>query len=94
MCAAISRKRKAYQSETQVTAPGRPARLALQFGGSFKRRLLTMPDKETRTVPLGLRITPTLKAAIDKAAADDERSVASYIERVVFEHLRKKGYLK
>jgi len=74
--------------------PGRPARLALQFGGSFKRRLLTMPDKETRTVPLGLRITPTLKAAIDKAAADNERSVASYIERVVSEHLRKKGYLK
>jgi hypothetical protein len=53
-----------------------------------------MPDKETRTVPLDLRITPTLKAAIDKAAADDERSVASYIERVVSEHLRKKGYLK
>jgi hypothetical protein len=52
-----------------------------------------MPDKETRTVPLGLRITPTLKAAIDKAAADNERSVASYIERVVSEHLRKKGYL-
>ena len=50
-----------------------------------------MPDKETRTVPLGLRITPTLKAAIDKAAADNERSVASYIERVVSEHLRKKG---
>jgi hypothetical protein len=53
-----------------------------------------MPDKETRTVPLGLRITPTLKVAIDKAAADDERSVASYIEGVVSEHLRKKGYLK
>jgi hypothetical protein len=33
-------------------------------------------------------------AAIDKAAADDERSVASYIEGVVSEHLRKKGYLK
>jgi hypothetical protein len=49
-----------------------------------------MPDKETRTVPLGLRITLTLKVAIDKAARDDERSVASYIERVVSEHLRKK----
>ena len=44
-----------------------------------------MPDKETRTVPLGLRITPTLKAAIDKATADHERSVASYIEGVVSE---------
>jgi hypothetical protein len=30
------------------------------------------------------------KAAIDKAAADDERSVGSYIERVVSENLRQK----
>jgi hypothetical protein len=68
--------------------PGAPIRWIVQ------EALAKMPDKETRTVPLGLRITPTLKAAIDKAAADNERSVASYIERVVSEHLRKKGYLK
>jgi hypothetical protein len=53
-----------------------------------------MATKEIKTAPLGLRITPTVKAAIEKAAADDERSVASYVERVVSEHLRKKGYLK
>ena len=67
--------------------------LARRSNSVDRSRGAKMPDKETRTVPLGLRITPTLKAAIDKAAADNERSVASYIERVVFEHLRKKGYL-
>jgi hypothetical protein len=51
-------------------------------------------DRETRSVPLGLRITPTLKAALDKAAADDHRPVASYVELIISEHLQKKGYLK
>jgi hypothetical protein len=53
-----------------------------------------MPDNETKSVPLGLRITPTLKAALDKAAAADDRSVASYVERALADHLRKKGFLK
>ena len=53
-----------------------------------------MADKETRSAPLGLRITPTLKAALEKAAKDDDRPLASYVERVLSEHLRKKGYLK
>jgi hypothetical protein len=53
-----------------------------------------MSDKEIKSIPLGLRITPTLKAALDKASAADDRSVASYIERVLADHLRKKGFLK
>jgi hypothetical protein len=53
-----------------------------------------MPEKETRSIPLGLRITPTLRAALDKAAANDDRTLAAYVERVLTEHLRKKGYLK
>ena len=53
-----------------------------------------MAKKETKTAPLGLRITPSLRAALDKAAAADDRPLASYVERVLAEHLRKKGYLK
>jgi hypothetical protein len=53
-----------------------------------------MAAKETKTVPLGLRITPTLKSALDKAAADDDRPLAAYVERVLADHLRKKGYLR
>jgi hypothetical protein len=50
--------------------------------------------RETRTAPLGLRITPTLRKALEKAAADDHRTVASYVEKLLTEHLREEGYLK
>jgi hypothetical protein len=50
--------------------------------------------RETRTAPLGLRITPTLKKALEKAAADDRRPIASYVEKLLIEHLGRKGYLK
>jgi hypothetical protein len=55
-----------------------------------------MPDKkkETRSAPLGLRLTPSLRTALDKAAGDDHRSVASYVEKLLAEHLKAKGYLK
>lgn len=52
-----------------------------------------MADKEIRSVPLGLRIKPSLKQALDKAAADDDRPLASYIEKILTDHLRKRGYL-
>jgi hypothetical protein len=49
---------------------------------------------ETRSVPVGLRFTPTIKKALDKAAADDHRPVASMIEKVLIEWLESHGYLK
>jgi hypothetical protein len=49
---------------------------------------------ETRSAPLGLRLTPSLRAALSKAAGDDHRSVASYVEKLLGEHLKVKGYLK
>ncbi len=48
---------------------------------------------ERRTVPVGLRLMPTLKAALDKAAKEERRPVASYVEIVLADHLRAKGYL-
>jgi hypothetical protein len=48
--------------------------------------------RENRTAPLGLRITPALKEALEQAAADDQRPVASYVEKLLIEHLSKKGY--
>ena len=36
---------------------------------------------------------PSLKAALDKAARDERRPVASYVEIVLADHLRAKGYL-
>ena len=50
--------------------------------------------KEIRSAPLGLRITPSLKDALEKAAADDQRAIASMVEKILIEWLRKRGYFK
>ncbi|WP_279601478.1 hypothetical protein [Methylobacterium sp. J-072] len=43
---------------------------------------------------MGLRILPSLKEALEQAAAEDHRPVASYVEKLLTEHLKAKGYLK
>ena len=54
-----------------------------------------MIDKaETKSVPVGLRITPSLKAAIDKAARRDQRTVAGMVEKILTDYLVDHGYLK
>lgn len=47
-----------------------------------------------RTAAIGLRVEPDVKAAVDNAAADDRRTVASFVEKVLVEHLERAGYLK
>jgi hypothetical protein len=44
--------------------------------------------------PLGVRLEPDTKAALEKAAADDRRSISSMIDRILIEWLRANGYLK
>lgn len=41
-----------------------------------------------------VRIQPTVKAAAEKAAVDDRRSLSSLVEKLLTDYLRKKGYLK
>ncbi len=43
---------------------------------------------------LSFRIGEEVKAALEKAAADDDRSVSSLVERILKEWLREKGYLE
>ena len=50
--------------------------------------------KETKEAQVNLRIKPSLKQAAEKAAADDQRSLTSLVEKLLTEHLKKKGYLK
>lgn len=47
-----------------------------------------------KTPSLGVRVHPQTKAALEKAAADDMRSVSSLIEKILTEWLRANGYLK
>lgn len=46
-----------------------------------------------KTAPLGLRISPEIKEALERAARDDDRSIASYVERVLVAHLRGMNYI-
>lgn len=43
----------------------------------------------TKTTTLGLRLDPGLKAQLQKLAKDDRRSLSSYIEIVLSEHIEK-----
>ncbi len=48
----------------------------------------------TRSASIGIRVEPDLKAAVEKAAKDDGRTVAQWIERLMTSELRDKGYLR
>jgi len=51
------------------------------------------PAQRLKTAQINLRIRPELKEAADKAAADDNRSLTSLIEKLLIDHLKEKGYL-
>jgi hypothetical protein len=46
-----------------------------------------------RTNPLGVRVEPEIKEALERAAKDDDRSVSSMVERILKAWLVDKGYL-
>lgn len=52
-----------------------------------------MAEQRKKTATLNLRIAPELKEAAEKAAADDQRSLTSLVEKLLADHLRDKGYL-
>lgn len=55
---------------------------------------LTMTDTpEKRTAPVGLRLFPSIKEALERAAADDHRTMASMAEKIISDYLRDKGFL-
>jgi hypothetical protein len=49
---------------------------------------------ENRTVQVNLRLPPSLKGAADKAAAQDHRSLASLIEKLLSDYLRMRPALE
>ncbi|MER9840131.1 hypothetical protein NKJ59_02575 [Mesorhizobium australicum] len=46
-----------------------------------------------KTSPLGFRIEPEVKDALERAAKEDMRSVSSMVEKILTIYLRDKGYL-
>ena len=47
-----------------------------------------------KSLPVSIRLPPSVKAAAEKAAGDDTRSLSSFIEKLLTDHLMRKGYLK
>lgn len=50
-----------------------------------------MPERELKTAPLGLRLRPSLKSALEDLAKADKRPLATYIEIVLEEHVEEKA---
>lgn len=46
-----------------------------------------------KTSAISVRVADETKLAVEKAAEEDDRSVASYVERLLIAHLKEKGYL-
>ena len=49
-------------------------------------------DQSRRTTP-DLQLDPWLKDVASRAAADEQRSLTSLIEKLLTEYLRERGYL-
>jgi len=49
---------------------------------------------ETKSAQVNLRLQPSLKAAAEKAAEADHRSLTGLIEKLLTDYCRKKGLLK
>lgn len=46
-----------------------------------------------KTNPLGFRVEPEIKEALEKAAKADDRSVSSMVERILKQWLIENGFL-
>jgi hypothetical protein len=46
-----------------------------------------------KSLPVSVRLQPETKAALEKAAKADTRSVSSLIEKLLVDYLRERGYL-
>ena len=51
------------------------------------------PLAKPKSLPVSLRLPPNVKLAAEKAAKDDSRSLSSFLEKLLADHLRKMGYL-
>lgn len=56
-----------------------------------------MPAKKKELIklaPIGVRLPPAEKAALEKAARDDQRPVSAMAQKIICDWLRDRKYLK
>ena len=46
-----------------------------------------------KSLPVSVRLPPEVKSAAERAAKEDTRSLSSFLEKLLTDHLRAKGYL-
>jgi hypothetical protein len=46
-----------------------------------------------RTALIAFRVEPTVKSAAEQAAADERRSVSSFMEKMLVAYLQRRNYL-
>ena len=51
------------------------------------------PTASPKSVPVSFRLPPGVKAAAERAAKDDTRSLSSLVEKLLTGYLIEKGYL-
>lgn len=49
-------------------------------------------NKELKTVALNARLKPSVKALLDALAAQENRSIANFIEKLVLDYARRKKH--
>lgn len=53
-----------------------------------------MLPRMTKEQPLGVRLEPEERAALEKAAAKDDRSLSAMARKLIVDGLRRSGHLK
>lgn len=46
-----------------------------------------------KSQPVSVRLAPEVKAAMEKAAKEDSRSISNFMEKVLTDWLRERGFL-
>lgn len=60
----------------------------------MKRHVNTNAHKMKKAAAISVRVAEPVKEAMERAAEEDSRSVASLAEKLFVEFLRKNGYLQ
>jgi hypothetical protein len=58
------------------------------------KKKIPQEDPAERRQVTAIRLRPSVKAALEKAAIADRRSASSYIEGLIVDDLKAKGFLK
>lgn len=75
------------------TPPGAAPSIRGEESGKLIRHRTQYILMQPKTAMLSLRLPPDVKEALERAAKDDRRSIASLIDKIASDWLKANGYL-